>query len=116
MGIADWVAVVEYAAAFLALVVFVVAYLASSRGRALRTAEGRHLLHFRGSLAAWMLISVLRGLAGPYPGNTWVRDAVMLWFMLAAFGGDWLMLRAQLRTRRLRRATETASAPSSPPA
>lgn len=111
MNIADMIAVGEYAIAFLALVVFVVGYVASTRGRALRTPEGRHMLHFRGSLALWMALGVVNNLAGDYPGRDWIRNAIIGSFMLAALGGDLLMIRAQL-ARRLARATATASAPS----
>lgn len=100
MSVADTIAVGEYAVAFLALVVFVVAYISTSHGRALRTPEGRHLLLFRGSLAMWMVLGVVHNLVGPYPGREWVRDGVIGVFMLAALGGDRLMLRAQWRARR----------------
>jgi hypothetical protein len=110
VSIADIIAVAEYAVAFLALTFFVIGYISSTRGRALRTAEGRHMLHFRGSLALWMVLGVVNNLAGDYPGRDWVRNAVIGWFMLAALGGDLLMVRAQLARRRL--PTATPSAPS----
>lgn len=94
------VAVGEYAIAFLALAFFVVGYIASSRGRALRTPEGRHLVHFQGSLAVWMAVGVVHNVVGDYPGRDWVRNAVIGWFMLAAIGGSLLMVRAQRRRRR----------------
>lgn len=103
MGISDWVAVAEYGIAFLALVTFVAGYLASSHGRALRTREGRHLLHFRASLALWMALGVVNNIVGDYPARDWVRNLVIGWFVFAALGGNVLMFRAQAANRRHRR-------------
>lgn len=100
MNTPDIIAVVAYTVAFVALVVFVVGYLVTSRGRALRTPEGRHMLHFRGSLALFMLNGAIYNAFGSYPGRAWVRTAIVIWFMASAIGGDWLMLRAQRQARR----------------
>lgn len=97
------IAVGEYGVAFLALTFFVVAYIGSTRGRALRTPEGRHMLHFWGSLAVWMVLGVVNNVVGEYPGRDWIRNAVIGSFMLAALGGVRLMVRAQLASRRQRR-------------
>lgn len=100
MSVADKIAVGLYGVAFLALAFFVIVYIASSRGRALRTPEGRHMVHFRGSLVVWMALGVVNNLVGDYPGRDWIRDAVVASFMLAAIDGGRIMMRAQRRNRR----------------
>lgn len=101
---ADWVVAGEFFVALLALIVFVVGYIASSRGRALRTPEGRHMVTFRGSLAVFMAMGIVHNLIGPYPGQGVVRIVVVGVFTLTTIWGDALMARAQLRLRRGRRA------------
>lgn len=100
VSIADWAVAAEFFVALLALIFFVVGYIASTRGRALKTPEGRHLITFRSSLAVFMGMGVVHSLVGPYPGRDAVRVIVVGAFALAALGGDILMTRAQLRRRR----------------
>lgn len=104
VGITDWVVAGEYFVALLALIYFVVGYIASSRGRAFRSPEGRHLLSFRGSLAVFMAIGVINNLSQAYPGRDALRVVVIGWFALSALQGVVLMTRTQNAKRRDRRA------------
>lgn len=120
VGVADWIVVGEFAIAVGGLVAFVGGYVASSRGGWRFTAEGRHMVNFRGSLAVFMLMGLLHNLFQSYPGRDAVRVAVIGWFALAVLQGCHLLYRAQRRRRlELRRARQAAatgrgtSAPSS---
>jgi hypothetical protein len=108
VGIADWVVAGEFFVALLALIYFVVGYIASSRGRAFRSPEGRHLLSFRGSLAVFMAIGVINNLSHDYPGRDALRIVVIGWFALSAIQGVTLMTRAQNARRRARQAAKSA--------
>lgn len=112
VSVVDWVVVVEFLVALIALIFFVIGYVASSRGRALRTPEGRHMVVFRSSLAVFMLMGMVHNLVIRYPGRDVVRVAVVGVFALAAIQGAVLMLRAQARVRRAAQAARTAQAPS----
>lgn len=104
----DWVVATEFFVALLALIHFVIGYIVSSRGRALRTPEGRHLVSFRGSLAIFMAMGAVHNLIDPYPGRDAVRVTVIGLFALTAIWGNVLMMRAQ-HARRTRAAAEGPS-------
>lgn len=97
---ADWVVVAEFALFLAALLAFVLFYAVSSRGRAFRSPEGRHLLNFRAALIAWAVMGIAHNLIAEYPGRDLVRVAVIGWATLAALEGTYLMVRAQLAKRR----------------
>lgn len=103
VSVADWVVAVEFMVALLALIYFVIGYIASSAGRALKTPEGRHLVNFRGSLAVFMAMGAVHNLVDDYPGRDAVRIIVIGWFVVATLQGNLLMTRAQWRLRLLRR-------------
>ena len=100
MSAADWVIVAEFFVFLAALVVFVLFYVVSSRGRALRSPEGRHMLSFRGALIAWAVMGIVHNLVTHYPGRDAVRIAVLAWVAFAGLEGTYLMIRAQLARRR----------------
>ena len=104
---ADIVVVVEFLIALFALVFFVVGYVASSRGRALRTPEGRHMVFFRGTLVVFMAMGVGHNLVPTYPGRDLVRMSVVGLFALAAIQGGVLLVRAQ--RRRIRNESQEAT-------
>lgn len=107
VSVVDAVVVVEFFVALLALIFFVVGYVASSRGRALRTAEGRHMVMFRGSLVVFMGMGIAHNLVPDYAGRDAVRVAVVGLFALAAIQGGVLLIRAQ--RRRVRTAAQEAT-------
>lgn len=102
----------EFAVALVALIYFVIGYVASSRGRALRSPEGRHMLNFRGSLAVFMAMGLVHNLVADYALRDAVRVAVIGWFAYAAVAGDVQMTRAQRERRRVR---DAAQAPTRTP-
>ena len=106
VSFASWVVIGEFVVAFVALVVFVLFYTLSSHGRALKSPEGRHMINFRSSLAAWMVMGVVHNLVPDYPGRDLVRVLVIGWAAVAASEGTYLVIRAQ-RDRR-RRSREAA--------
>jgi len=112
VSVVDWVVVVEFVIALLALIFFVVGYVASSHGRALRTPEGRHMVFFRGSLVAFMAMGIAHNLVADYPGRDVIRVGIVGVFALASIQGGVLMFRAQRRVRREARAASTERAPS----
>jgi hypothetical protein len=77
--IADWIVAGEFFVGLLALVYFVVGYIASSRGRALRSPEGLHMVSFRGSLALFMALGAINNLVEDYPGRDTLRVVIIGW-------------------------------------
>lgn len=117
LNVADYIVVGEFATALLGLVYFCVRYAISTGGDWLRTAEGRHLMFFRGSLAVFMAMGAANSLIPDYRGRDAVRVIVVGVFALATIHGDALLERAQAaRRRRMRRAAqEPLRAPDQPP-
>jgi hypothetical protein len=112
---ADYVVIGEFCIALLGLLYFVVRYAVSTGGDWLRTAEGRHLMFFRGSLAAWAILGVINNFWLAYPGRDAVRIVIVGLFSLATLHGDALLERAQAARRRRQRA-EAAEATGWPTA
>ena len=100
MSAADWVVISEFVLFMASLVAFVLFYVVSSRGRALRSPEGRHMISFRGALIAWAVMGIFHNLVTNYPGRDAVRIAVLAWVAFAGLEGTYLMIRAQLARRR----------------
>jgi hypothetical protein len=95
MTAADWIVAGGAAVAFVGLVYFVVRYAVSTEGDWRLTPAGRHLMFFRGSLAAFMAMVAIHNLATDYPGRDVVRVIVVCAFALATLQGDRLLEKAQ---------------------
>ncbi len=95
MTAVDWVVVVEFLVALLGLIYFVVRYAVSTEGDWRRSAAGRHLMFFRGSLAVFMGMGALHNLVDDYHGKDAVRVIVIGAFALATLQGDRLLEQAQ---------------------
>lgn len=106
MTFADWVVASLAAVAFLGLVYFVVRYAVSTEGDWRRTAAGRHMMFFRGSLAVFMAMAAVHGFVPDYPGRDIVRIVVVASFALAALQGDLLLETSQRARRAALRARE----------
>ena len=100
MSFADWWVVGAFLVALCSLITFVVFYLVSSHGQALRSAEGRHLVSFRTSLAAFMVMAIVHSFLREYDGRDVVRIVITSSFALAGVQGAVLVVRAQLARRR----------------
>jgi hypothetical protein len=103
LSFADWIVVGEFGVALFGLVYFCVRYAISTGGDWRRTAEGRHLMLFRGSLALFMLMGVANNVWPAYPGRDAIRVLIIGVFALAVVHGDALLERAQAARRRLLR-------------
>jgi hypothetical protein len=115
LSAADLIVIVEFFVALLGLLYFVIRYAVSTEGGWRRTAEGRHLMFFRGSLAAWALMGVVHNLVPDYPGKDAVRVTVVGLFALATVHGDALLERAQAARRRRDRARRESLTQAWPP-
>jgi hypothetical protein len=115
LDVADYIVIVEFAVAVLGLLYFVIRYAVSTGGDWVRTAEGRHLMTFRGSLAAWAILGVINNFWLSYPGRDAIRVVIVGLFSLATLHGDALLERAQAARRRRQRA-QAAEATGWPPA
>lgn len=104
---ADWIVIGEFLVALFGLVYFVIRFAVSTEGHWRRTPAGRHLMFFRGSLAAFMTMGVVNNFWLDYPGRDGVRVVVIGVFMLATLHGDLLLEREQATRRRLLAARET---------
>ena len=103
LSAADYVVIGEFAVALLGLFYFVIRYAISTEGEWSNSPEGRHLMFFRGSLAAFMVMAIVHSIWRDYPGRDAVRVVVVGTFALAVLHGDMLMERAQRARRRLLR-------------
>lgn len=111
MTFADWVVVTESAVTFGGLLYFVSRYAASTDGDWRKSAAGRHMMFFRGSLAAAMAMVAVHNIFTDYPGRDVVRILVFGSLMLATIQGDRLLEVAQKR-RREELARRKASGPN----
>ena len=110
MTLADWVVAGMAAVAFGGLVYFVVRYAVSTEGDWRKTAAGRHLMFFRGSLAVFMAMVAVHNFVEDYPGRDAVRIVVVGAFALATLQGDRLLESAQ-RAHKARLAARRGDSP-----
>lgn len=87
----DWVVASFAATGFVGLVYFCVRYAVSTEGDWIKTAAGRHLMFFRGSLALFMAMVAVHNFVPAYPGRDAVRILVVGAFALATVQGDRLL-------------------------